>query len=180
MTGVLVLIGIMSLLGARPACAQSSSLRALGGFLSIGGYFLTSSSADRALGANKFYTETAFFVRPKKYGWLWLSGGVEFYGGSDHFLPFSGGNFFQFYGGAVRLSTPRAMNRLRGILTAGLYIGRIRSERLDFDVARFSPALYLGTEYPFARYFTLSAGYRVSQDVQGVNLDGFSIALKLF
>jgi hypothetical protein len=167
-------------MGGRPARAQSSTVRFLGGFLKIGGYFLTDGAADRALGSPKFYSEAGFFARPKKYGSLWLTGGVEIFSASDHLLPFTGGNQFQFYGGVVRLSTPRAMNRVRGILTAGLYIGHVRSERLDFDVARFSPSLYVGAEYPFARYFTLSAGYRVSQDIEGINLDGFSIALKLF
>ena len=168
------------LLLCRPACAQSSTVRTLAGFVGVGGYLFTSGSADRALGSPKFYSATSFFVRPARYGDLELSGGVQAIGASDHFLPFSGGNFVDWYGAAFRLSTRRHMNRVRGIFTGGLYLARIRSERFGFDVARFAPSLYVGAEYPFARYFTLSAGYRVSQDVHGVNLDGFSLALKLF
>jgi hypothetical protein len=169
-----------SLLVCRPAQAQNQSLRTLGGLFSVGGYFLTSGTADRAVGSPKFYSNASFFVRPARYGTLEFSGGVQIIGLSDHFLPFSGGNAVDWYGGAFRLSTRRAMNRVRGIFTGGLYLGRVRSERLGFDVARFAPSIYLGAEYPFARYFTLSAGYRVSQEVHGVNLDGFSLALKLF
>ena len=180
-TAAVTTVTIMSALAcSRPAQAQDPGLRALGAFLSIGGYFVQSASANRAIGTPKFYTEAAFFTRPARFGSLRLSGGAEFLGGADHFLFFGGGSGFQSYGGAFRLTTPRLMNRVRPVLIGGLYITEVESTRLNFDVARFSPSLYLGLEFPFARYFTLSAGYRVSQFVEGVNLDGFSLALKFF
>ena len=179
-TGSMVLGMTAGLLFSRPARAQGSALQALGAFLSVGGYFMTSGSASRALGPNKFYAEGAFLSRPARYGSLRLSGGLEIISAEDHFLPFTSGNGFELYGGVFRLTTPRIMNRVRPIFTGGLYVGHIVSERFQFDVARFAPGFYVGAEYPFARYFTLSAGYRVSQDVNGINLDGFSLALRFF
>ena len=182
----LVMIGFMALvmmsgqLFSRPARAQSSALRTLGGFFSIGGYFLSSGSAKTAIGSTKFFTDAGYFTRPAHFGNVLLSGGLEIVSGDDHFLPFTGGNGFELYGGVFRLTTRRVMNRVRPVMIGGFYVGRIVSERLGYDVARFSPGIYVGAELPFARYFTLSAGYRVQQDINGVNLDGFSVALKFF
>src|ERR1019366_8164352 len=92
---------VIGLFLCRPARAQSPSLRTLAGFFSVGGYFFTSGSADRAVGSPKFYGETSLFVRPARYGSLELSGGLQFIGISDHFLPFSGGNEVDWYGAAV-------------------------------------------------------------------------------
>jgi len=113
-----------------PARAQSPTVRTLASFFGIGGYFFTSGSAARALGSPKFYTDASFFVRPVRYGDLELSGGVHIISASDHFLPFTGGNFVDWYGAAFRLSTRRHMNRARGIFIGGFYLGRVRSERL--------------------------------------------------
>jgi hypothetical protein len=168
------------LLVCRPARAQDPALRAIGGLFSIGGYWFTSGSADRAVGSPKFYTNASYFTQPAHFGALELSGGVQAIGMSDHFLPFSGGNYVDWYGIAFRLTTHRQMNHIRGVFTGGLYLVDINSERYDYNVARVAPSLYIGAEYPFARYFTLSAGYRVSEDVHGVNLDGFSLALRFF
>jgi hypothetical protein len=168
------------LLLGRPAVAQDAVLRTIASYFSIGGYYFTSGSASRAVGTPKFYTTTSFYTHPARMGNLELSGGVQLIGLNDHFFPFTGGNSVDWFGPVFRLATHRQMNRLRGVLTGGLYFAEVHSELQGFDVARFAPSFYVGLEYPFARYFTLSAGYRVSQDVHGVGLDGFSLALKLF
>ena len=158
---------------------NSSYQRILGGLFSVGGYFFT-GSAHSALGSPKFYGVTNFFVRPKRFGGFELTGGAQYISAGDHFWPFSGGSGFSLIGPAFRFSTPRVLNRFRPYISGGLYLGQVRSERQNFDRADFAPSLSFGAEYPFARYFTLSASYRVNKEIHGVNTDGFSVELKIF
>lgn len=153
--------------------------RALSGLFSVGGYFFT-GSAHSALGSSKFYDATSFFVRPKRFGGFELTGGAQYISAKDHFFPFSGGSGFSLIGPAFKVSTPRVLGRVRPYISGGFYLGQVRSERQGFDRADFAPSIAFGAEYPFARYVTLSAGYRVNKEIHGVNTDGFSVALKVF
>jgi hypothetical protein len=38
----------------------------------------------------------------------------------------------------------------------------------------------VGADWKFARYFVISADYRISKRLFGVNTDGFSLGLRLF
>jgi len=176
-----VLLALGALLCPGAARAQDSGTRRLlGGLLGIGGHFLTSGSGQNALGDVKFASDTQLFVRPAHRGKLLITGGLEFFNASDHFLPFSGGNEFDLIGPSALVTTPRVLGKVRPFVSVGLFAGRVRSERLGFDRTDLTPSLAFGAEWPFARYFTLSASYRVSEEIHGVNTDGFTLLLRIF
>ncbi len=179
MAGAALAMGLAS--ATLPAAAQTNrALQQFGGFLSVGGYAFTDSSGRAALGDLKFGGSTSFYTRPRHFGAFNLAGGLLIVSASDHFLPFSGGNEFQLIGPAFRVDTPRVLGRVRPYLTGGLFAGRIRSERLGFDRTNFTPSVSVGAEYPFARYFTLYADYRVSQRIHDVSTDGVSFGIRVF
>lgn len=81
------------------------------------------------------------------------------------------------------------MNRLRGVVTVGLYAAQLRGRETGFTAGRsarqfdttvFAPGGEAGVELPFARYYTLTAGYRVGPTIHGVNTNGFTLAVKFF
>lgn len=179
--GWLVLLAMGALLWPASAQAQNSGTRRLlGGLLGVGGHFFTSGSGQNALGDVKFASDTQLFVRPAHRGNLLLTGGIEIFNASDHFLPFSGGNEFDLIGPSALVTTPRVLGKVRPFVSAGLFAGRVRSERLGFDRTDLTPSLAFGAEWPFARYFTLSASYRLSEEIHGVNTDGFTLLLRIF
>lgn len=177
-----LLSAVMATACAGPCAAQNDAQlrRLIGGFVSVGGYFLTSSSGRNAIGGTKFFSDTALYVRPAHKGPLLITGGVEIVSANDHFFPFSGGDEFSLIGPSFRVTTQRVQGRLRPYVSAGLFAGRVRSEQLGFDRTDFTPSASLGVDWPFARYFTLSAGYRISKDIHGANLDGFNVSLRVF
>jgi len=150
------------------------------GFLNTGGYFFTAGSAQHALGNPKFYSAGTFYVRPKNYGRWTLTGGVETMGASDHFFPFMGGNEFSLIGASFRISTPRHMGRVSPFFSAGVFAGHIRSEDLNIKTTHIIPSMAIGVQYPISKIFSLSASYRISPDIAGINTDGFSISLRIF
>jgi hypothetical protein len=164
-----------------PARAQNPAQRILTTFIPDGAYFFTHSSGRDAIGSVQFYNEARFYGRPKRIGGVvLLSGGLELVSASDRFFPFSGGNRFSLIGPAVRVTTDRVLNRVRPYFSAGLFLGHVSSERTNVDVTDFTPSLTAGVEWPFARYFTLSVGYRLTERIGGVNTDGFTVMLRLF
>lgn len=162
------------------ATALSPALKTLGSFLSVGAYFPTASTGRAALGDAKFHSDSTFFTRPKAFGPIRLTGGLEYMSAGDHLLPFSGGSQLSLLGPAASISTIRLPGRIRPYLTAGLFAGRLRSERLHFDRTDFTPSAAVGLEYPFARYFTLTASYRLTERIHGVDTSGFSVGIKIF
>ncbi len=186
------LLALLAIAISSPALAQDSvpgntasgipitpTVRFLGGLFNVGGYYFT-GSATRAIGTPKFAGDSQLFVRPKKYGSLLLTGGLEYVHASDHLLPFQSGNEFQLIGPAFRITTPRHIGKPRPFLTGGLFYGRIRSISQNYDSSSFTPSMNLGVEYPFARYFTVYAGYRASTQIHSVSTDGVNIGFKVF
>ena len=161
---------------------KSPALRIAAGFLNVGGYYFTSSRATRELGTPKFYNDSQLFVKPKHFRAFELTGGLEVVSAGDHFLPFEGGNEFGLIGPAFRVSTTRALLRPRPFVTGGLFVERARSRTFTpgFDRSNFAPSVSAGVEYPFTRYTTLYAAYRVSQEVHQINTDGVSVGLRFF
>src|SRR6185437_4196082 len=96
----------------RAAQAANPTRQILGAFLGIGGYFVTDSSGRSALGDVKFASDTALFVRPAHRGSFLITGGIELFDASDHFLPFAGGNEFNLTGPAFGITTPRVLGRI--------------------------------------------------------------------
>lgn len=150
------------------------------GFFNTGAYFLTGNGkSDAKFGSPKFYNNATFYGHAKHIGGLELSGGAETLLLSDHFVPFTGGNEYDLLGASAMLSTPRGTRQPRFYVSAGLFYGRLRSVSLNFDKSDFIPSGSVGVEYPFADHFSLEATYRLSQSINGVNTDGFSVSLKI-
>ena len=164
----------------QTAEAQGGGLQSLGGFLKAGGYYLTSASGTRAIGTPKFLNEAGYYVRPAHFGAITLTAGIETMSARDHFLPFTGGNDFSLIGGSVRVSTERRMRQLRPYVSAGYFLGHVRSENLAIDKSQLIPSLSAGVELPLSRTATLSASYRISTAISGLNMDGFGISLRLY
>jgi hypothetical protein len=167
-----------------PDCKGGGDASAVGrevlAFFNTGGYFLTGNGRRSALfGSPKFYNNATIYARPKVIGGLELSGGVETMLLSDHFVPFTGGNEYDLLGGSAMLSTPHGSGKLRAYVSAGLFYGRLRSVYQGFDRSAFIPSGSVGVEYPLNTNFSLEASYRVSQNINSVNTDGFSFSLKI-
>lgn len=157
----------------------SPALQALGSFLSVGGYFYTSSATRSAAGASKFYSEASFFDPPAKLFGFEVAGGFQLVSADDHFLPFAGGYGLSMYGAAVRFSTPSIGHRLVLSLTAGMY-GTQFSTKTGINATVFSPSVALEVSYPLVKFVTLTAGYRVAPTIDHLNTDGFIVGVKLF
>jgi len=69
---------------------------------------------------------------------------------------------------------------VRPFATFGLFAGRVRSVNQGFDRTEFSPSGSIGVEAGLNRNFSVAGSYRISQDIHGVNTDGFGIGLKIF
>ena len=160
---------------------QSSGLlrEAVHEFIGLGGYWFTSSSAKNALGSPKFGGTTTLFVKPAhRQGWL-VTGGIELFGASDHWL-IGGGNSFDLTGLSFKIYKKPELNKLAPRMTAGIFSGHIKSVREDFSETKIVPSMEAGADYKFHRYMTLSARYRVSGHIAGINTDGFLVTLKFF
>ncbi len=167
---------------ANNLSTKSPALRIAAGFLNVGGYYFTGSRATQTLGTPKFFNDSQIFVKPKHLRGFELTGGLELVSAGDHFFPFEGGNEFSLIGPAFRVSTPRAVNRIRPFVTGGLFLGRARSFTAtpQFTRNNFAPSISGGVEYPFTRYTTLYAAYRVTQEIHSINTDGVSVGLRFF
>jgi hypothetical protein len=182
-----LLLTLLAIASPRKALAQEARGDAWRGvvheLIGVGGYWFTDSSAVRALGTPKFGGSTNFYVRPAHRGNLLITGGIELVGASDHWLPFSGGNSFDLTGASFRVSGERRtapLYRLVPFVTGGLFVGHIHSELQNFSTTQFVPSMAVGMEMKIHRYLSISAQYRVSGHIGGVNIDGFNLSLKLF
>jgi hypothetical protein len=131
------------------------------------------------VGSPKFYGETSFYGRPLRAGHVGVAGGLQLIGATDHFLPFSGGNEVSWIGPSLRVTTSNEKQALRPYLTAGLFAGHVRSERLGLDRWDVDPSAAAGVELALGRYLILDADYRVGKRISGVSLDGFAINLRV-
>lgn len=182
-TGLVLGIAVMALAASAAAQGQaqvSPVLKQAVGFINTGGYFLTDSGSNSAFGSPKFYNQGAYYARPKHFGNITLTGGVETVTVSDHILPFSGGNEYDLLGPGFRISTTRYVGHIQPFFSGGAFYGRLRSVNRGFDRSAFTPSMSFGIEYPISRDFTLSASYRLSQHINGVNTDGFGVSLRIF
>lgn len=183
-----VLLGALALCNGAAAQAQSPIpapstlpvLETIASFFSVGGYFFTGSNNHNAVGRILFRNDASYFSHSIGLGVARVSGGLQFYSARDHFFPFSGGSGLSLIGPAARITTIKVMNRVRLVATAGLYVGDLRSVRQGFDTTFLTPSMEAGVELPFARYFTLTAGYRVGPTIHGVDTSGFALGLKFF
>ncbi len=155
-----------------------SGLSQLLGFFNTGGYFLTGNGKGAAFGSPKFYNDGKFYSRPKRFGALQIEGGAETLTLSDHFIPFTGGNEFDLLGGSVSLTTTRQIGKPRVFVSAGVFLGRLRSVNLNFDRSAFTPSGSVGVEYPFSQAISFDASYRISQKINGISTDGFGVSLR--
>ncbi len=176
------LLLFMLSLGASPCQAQSKTIRWLiHEFVGVGGYWYSDGSAIHALGSPKFGGTTSIFVKPAHRFGAEIDGGIDLFGAGDHWLIGGGHNTFDLYGLAGRIRAPRENNRISPYLTAGLYVGHIKSSIMGFSETKWPiPSANFGAEYKFARYFTIKAGYRVSGKIHGVDTNGFNLSLKFF
>jgi hypothetical protein len=159
----------------------SLGLRILGNLLSNGGYFPSTAEGRSALGASKFYNEIRWYGRPRHLGSVNISGGAQIMTTSDSLLPFvSNQNEFSLFGGGVRVQTPRTSLRPSPYIGMGMYVGRLRSQKLGFDTTQVIPSGEFGIDFPIGRWVTLTAGYRMSQRIRGVNTDGWILNLRVF
>ncbi len=165
----------------RRGAADNSALgRQFLGFFNTGGYVLTGNGKSSALfGSPKFYNNVTFYSHAKRVGGFEIAGGAETMLLSDHFVPFTGGNEYDLLGGSASISTPRALHQPRLYVSGGLFYGRLRSVNQGFDHSQFIPSGAIGVEYPLSAYFSLDATYRVSQNIKGINTDGFSFSLRI-
>ena len=161
------------------ANAGSGIAKSALGFLSTGGYFLT-GNARHAIGSTKFYSQGAFYAKPKHIGGLAITGGVEIVGASDHFLPFQGGDYFNLLGPSFRVTTTKTYHGFQPYVSGGLFYGQLRSVQLGFDKSDFTPSAAFGVDYKLTRNVSVSASYRVSQEINGFNTDGFGLFLRLY
>jgi hypothetical protein len=168
-----LLLTLLAIASPRKALAQEARGDAWRGvvheLIGVGGYWFTDS--------------TNFYVRPAHRGNLLITGGIELVGASDHWLPFSGGNSFDLTGASFRVSGERRtapLYRLVPFVTGGLFVGHIHSELQNFSTTQFVPSMAVGMEMKIHRYLSISAQYRVSGHIGGVNIDGFNLSLKLF
>jgi hypothetical protein len=149
-------------------------------FLGIGGYWFTDGVATRALGTPKFSGTTHIFVRPAIRGQMQITGGVELFGATDHWFPFSGGNSVSLTGLAFRVSSVPHMNRVIPFVDAGYYYADLHSDLMHFHSYGLVPSIAFGVEYRFARYLSLTANYRVTGNIRGISTDGFNLGLRFF
>ena len=132
------------------------------------------STATRALGTPKFGGDLVFYVKPAHRGPFEITGGIEVAGATDHWLPFSGGNSFSLTGVSANISGRRGtVGRLVPYVRPGLFVGNVHSELQHFDTTVFAPSVAIGAEFKIYRYVTISARYRFSTEIGGVNTDGF-------
>ncbi len=150
------------------------------GFLNTGGYSLSSGSGRSALGSLKFYNAGGYYARPKNYGRVAMTAGIESINVSDHFLPFQGGNELNLLGPSLRLSTIMANGRFQPYITGSLFAGRLRSVGQNFDKTDFTPSMAVGANMPLTRSISLFANYRLSQKIHGVDINGIGFGIKLF
>jgi hypothetical protein len=149
-------------------------------FVGIGGYWFTDNSAEQALGSPKFAGSTQIYVKPAHRHNMLVTGGIELFGASDHWL-LGGGNEFSLTGASFRVGGERGvLYRLSPFVNGGLFAGHIRSEKLGFSETRFTPSATLGAELKVHRYITLTGRYRVSGHIHDVNTDGYNFSLKFF
>ena len=148
-------------------------------FVGVGGYWFSDSTANNALGSPKFGGTTTLYVKPAHRKNMLITGGIELFGVSDHWM-IGGGNSFDLTGASFRVSGEKKMYSLVPRLSAGIFNGHIRSERQNFRATEIVPSVEAGADYKFHRYVTLSGRYRVSGHIRGINTDGFLLTLKFF
>lgn len=174
------LLGLGFFVAPLPVRAQSQTERTLASFFNIGGYFFLDHKLVDAIGSPKFYSEGNFFTAPAHLGAYEVVGGVEFLSANDHFFPFTGGNGLSFIGPCVRFATPLRDNHLRFLLTVGAYATTLIASSAHINTTTFAPGGTLEVDYPFARYFTLAAGFRIGGSVHNYNTSGFFLGLRFF
>jgi hypothetical protein len=176
---------LLACLVLSPAGARADSdlgmqvLNFLG--IGVGGYWFNSDSADRALGTPKFVGHTTFYVKPAhRHGWK-ITGGYQEISIKDHWQPFSGGNKVNLQGIAMKVSKEKQHRfDLVPFVNFGVYYGHIRSDKLGFKDNRIVPSIAVGLEKEVVRYVRLSAGYRMTESIGGVNTSGGYLSLTLF
>jgi hypothetical protein len=174
-----VLAGTM--LASSPCAAQevSPAVRQLGRIFINNGLYIPTAPSPGFEGV-KFYNQNLFHRRILSYRGASLTGGFDWITADDKFFPFTGGSQFGLFGASLRLTNREEKIGIRPYATLGFYAGRLRSERLGFDVVRFTPSASVGFTWQFHKNMSLSGDYRISQRINGFNTDGFSLALRLF
>ena len=175
---------LVTLLAAAPQCSADTKTgllrRLIHEFVGVGGYWFTDSSAEAALGSPKFTGSTQLYVKPAHRSGAEITGGIELFGASDHWL-FGGGNEFSLSGGSFRVSAHRGvLYRFAPFVNGGLFVGHIRSEKLGFSDTKFMQSVTVGGELKVHRYITVTGRYRISNLIHDVNTDGYAFSLKFF
>ncbi|NLC59305.1 MAG: hypothetical protein GX774_20900 [Armatimonadetes bacterium] len=177
--GLLLVLTATTLLGAAPARAQVGDTVNVVNLLIPGAYFLTSGSGRDALQSTLYYREAEFFRHGLGIGIAGVSGGVKVISAGSQLLPFSGSDQLLLIGPSVTVSTARVAG-WRPHASIGLFAGRVKSDQRGIDRWDFTPSLAVGVSYSFARLVTLTAEYRVTEEIGGINTDGVALRLSLF
>jgi len=173
----------LALLIPAPARAdtgfEAGFIGRLGSFLVPGGYFFTSDAARDALDDVLWYHEADFI----RYGLGVGVAGVAFtlkgINASSEFTPFSGNTQFTLLGPSVQVWTA-PIGRFRPFASAGLFAGYIKSDRRNISKWDFTPSIAAGVQLGLARFISLTASYRITEELAGIDTDGFSLRLSLF
>lgn len=177
--GLALLLSLGALSATRAANAQST-LNLLGGFFTLGGYYPAASSGVNAIGTPKFFDEGAYYTRPRSMGEFQIAGGIETMDARDHFFPFTGGNEFSLIGLSATLSTKHTKKGIFPFVSAGYFVAYLRSENLSISTTTLVPSMSFGIVVPIYKSIKLTASYRLTPDISGVNTNGFGISLRLF
>jgi hypothetical protein len=150
-------------------------------FLGVSGYWFTHGSALRGLGSPKFGGSTTLYVKEAHRGRARITGGIELAGATDHWLPFTGSHSsFSLTGVSGRVSTERKLYRLAPFVSAGVFNGHVHSEKLGLSKDQIVPSAAIGVHFKVHRYVSLSARYRFTPAIAGVNTSGFGLGLSFF
>ncbi|NLB97542.1 MAG: hypothetical protein GX785_17760, partial [Armatimonadetes bacterium] len=72
------------------------------------------------------------------------------------------------------------IGRFRPFASAGLFAGYIKSDRRNISKWDFTPSIAAGVQLGLARFISLTASYRITEELAGIDTDGFSLRLSLF
>lgn len=180
---VVVMAVGLALLAPAPARADSGYemgfIGRLGNFLVPGGYFFTSDTARSTLDDALWYREADFVRYGLGVGVAGVSFTLKAINASSEIAPFTGSTQFSLFGPSVQVwTTP--IGRLRPFASAGFFAGHIKSDRLGISDWDFTPSVAAGVQMSLARFLTLTASYRITEELAGVDTDGLALSLSLF
>lgn len=147
----------------------------------VGGYWFSSGSATTALGTPKFVGNSTFFVKPAHRNGYLVTAGYQDVSIKDHWQPYSGGNRMTLTGAAFKITTEKKDRySLVPFINGGIFQGHINSEILNMKADKIVPSIAFGVEKEVVRYVKVSAGFRWTGKIKGVDTSGGYVSIGLF